>query len=306
MTMPKWHETMRPVLEALDKASGLLKGADLMQAVAQTFDMTDEERAERLKSGQLRLYNRVYWGITDLEKAKLLEYGAKRGTYLITDAGREFLAIHDGPITANVLYDNCESFKKWKDDYHAASKGKGKVADAVSGDGEQVSPQEAMDASYSQLREALADELITAVYQMDPYAFEHLVGTVLERMGYGESVVTKKSGDEGIDGIVKGDRLGFDMIYYQAKRHSPESSIGRPAIQEFSGALDTKSSTKGLFITTARFSEPAREYAEALPHKRIVLVDGRSLANLMIDYGIGVSTRVTYEVKSIDTDFFEE
>lgn len=118
MTMPKWHETMRPVLEALAHVDGYLAGTDLQNAVAIEFDMTDDERAERLKSGQPRLYNRVYWGITDLEKAKLLEYGEKKGTYRITDVGRTYLSDYPGPITAKALYDRCSAFRAWKDSIH--------------------------------------------------------------------------------------------------------------------------------------------------------------------------------------------
>lgn len=145
MTMPKWHETMRPVLEALAHVDGYLAGTDLQDAVAIEFDMTDDERAERLKSGQSRLYNRVYWGITDLEKAKLLEYGEKKGTYRITDAGRTYLSDYPGPITAKGLYENCTAFKKWKDGYQAASKAKNaSEPEGVSTLEDQESPQEAM------------------------------------------------------------------------------------------------------------------------------------------------------------------
>lgn len=118
MTMPKWHETMRPILEALAHVDGYLAGTDLQDAVAIEFDMTDDERVERLKSGQSRLYNRVYWGITDLEKAKLLEYGEKKGTYRITGAGRSYLTDFPGPITAKALYDRCSAFRAWKDSIH--------------------------------------------------------------------------------------------------------------------------------------------------------------------------------------------
>ena len=134
MTMPKWHETMRPILEALAHVDGYLAGTDLQDAVAIEFDMTDDERAERLKSGQSRLYNRVYWGITDLEKAKLLEYGEKKGTYRITDAGRTYLSDYPGPITVKGLYENCTAFKKWKDGYQAASKAKN-ASEPAGGDG---------------------------------------------------------------------------------------------------------------------------------------------------------------------------
>ncbi len=311
MTMPKWHETMRPILDALDKTEGYLKGPDLIDAVARAFGMTDEERSERLDSGQSRLYNRTYWGITDLEKAKLLEYGDARGTYRITEAGRAFLAGHDGGITAKDLYEECPSFRTWKDGYR--SKKKDPEPDRAQSEEatEQTSPQEAMESAHAEIRDALADELISAVMGKDPFFFEHLVARVLVAMGYGggeagRARVTQKSGDEGIDGMVKEDRLGFDAIYYQAKRWDPERTVGRPDVQAFVGALSGKGASKGLFITTARFSDAAREYAEGLRGQKVVLVDGKALARLMIDYNVGVSTRAVYEVKAVDTDFFDE
>lgn len=311
MTMPKWHETMRPILAALDNATGYLKGPDLIEAVACAFDMAEEERAERLNSGQPRLYNRTYWGITDLEKAKLLEYGNARGTYRITDAGRTFLATHGGPITAKDLYDGCPAFRAWKDGYQKAGKAVGPDAAPSADKAEQASPQEAMESAHAEIRDALADELISAIMGKDPFFFEHLVARVLVAMGYGEGVseraqVTQKSGDSGIDGVVKEDRLGFDAIYYQAKRWDPSRIVGRPDVQAFVGALSGKGASKGLFITTSSFSDAAREYAEGLRGQKVVLVDGRALAGLMIDCNVGVSTRAVYEVKAIDADFFEE
>lgn len=312
MTMPKWHETMRPILEALAHVDGYLAGTDLQDAVAIEFDMTDDERAERLKGGQSRLYNRVYWGITDLEKAKLLEYGEKKGTYRITDAGRTYLSDYPGPITAKGLYENCTAFKKWKDGYQAASKAKNaSEPEGVSTLEDQESPQEAMESAYGEIRDALADDLISIIMGKDPYFFEHLVGKLLVAMGYGESLdsradVTKKSGDEGIDGVVREDRLGFGTICYQAKRWDPQRTVGRPEVQAFVGALSGKGVSKGLFITTARFSKDARKYAEGLLGQTVVLVDGPALAGLMIDYGVGVSTRQVYEIKAVDTDFFDE
>lgn len=312
MTMPKWHETMRPVLEALAKSDGCLTGSDLQEAVATTFDMTGDERAERLKSGQLRFYNRVYWGITDLEKAKLLEYGEKKGAYRITGAGRSYLADCPGPITAKALYDRCPAFKAWKDGYRAASKAKASAETPVTpAEEDQESPQEIMESAYGEIRSALADDLISIIMGKDPYFFEHLVGKLLVAMGYGESLdsradVTKKSGDEGIDGVVREDRLGFGTICYQAKRWDPQRTVGRPEVQAFVGALSGKGVSKGLFITTARFSKDARKYAEGLLGQTVVLVDGPALAGFMIDYGVGVSTRQVYEIKAVDTDFFDE
>ena len=312
MTMPKWHETMRPILEVLTQADDCLIGSDLQEAVATAFGMTDDERAERLKSGQLRLYNRVYWGITDLEKAKLLEYGDKKGTYRITDAGRQYLSEYPGPLTAKALYDRCPSFKTWKDGYQAANKNKASnISDATASKEDQESPQETMDSAYGEIRSALADDLISAIMGKDPYFFEHLVGKLLVAMGYGESLeaeanVTRKSGDEGIDGVVREDRLGFGTICYQAKRWDPQRTVGRPEVQAFVGALSGKGVSKGLFITTAHFSKEARKYAEGLLGQTVVLIDGTALAGLMIDYGVGVSTRQVYEIKAVDTDFFEE
>lgn len=312
MTMPKWHQTMRPTLEALAAAPGILTTADVRAVQIKAFSMTEEEAAERLSSGQLRLSNRLGWGITDLAKAGLIEHGEKSGTYRITDAGRTFLAQYEGPITARTLYDNCPPFKKWKDGYRAAKKQGGKNgATADPDDDSQASPQESMEAANKQLRDALAGDLISAIMGKDPFFFEHLVGRVLVAMGYGESpeakaTVTQKSADEGIDGIVKEDRLGFGAIYYQAKRWDPKRTVGRPDVQAFVGAISGKGASKGLFITTASFSQEARSYAESLHAQKVVLIDGATLANLMIDYNVGVSTRTVYEVKALDTDFFED
>lgn len=312
MTMPKWHEAMRPVLVALSSGE-LLGSAALLGAVASHFSMTEKERAERLSSGQLRIYNRMYWAITDLEKAGLLAYGDKRGTYHITDAGRDFLARHSEPFAARDLYNECPSFKAWKDGYtkkETTSSACLQGADSEADDSAS-SPQESLESAAGELRAALADELLQAVMLQSPYFFEHLVGRLLIAMGYGETsdsaaTVTSRSGDEGIDGIVKEDRLGFDSVYYQAKRWDLDKTVGRPEIQAFVGALSGRGADRGLFITTARFSKQARDYAESLRSHKIVLVDGSTLAGLMIDCSVGVSTVETYEVKALDSDFFSD
>lgn len=310
MTMPKWHEIMRPVLEKLAADGGYVGSKELTAMLVEHFEMTDEERSERLASGQLRLSNRMGWAVVDLEKAGFLSYGEKRGTYCITEAGRSFLAEHDEPLTAELLFEVSPSFAAWKTAYkNKAKEGGSKGADTAKG--EAASPQETMEAAAQELRDALADKVLQAVVSRDPFFFEHLVGELLEAMGYGagpggEVVVTQKSGDEGVDGLVKEDRLGFESIYYQAKRWDLDSTVGRPAIQSFVGALSGKGANKGLFITTAKFSASAREYAKNLHEPRIVLVDGPALAGLMIDHGVGVSTVATYEVKALDSDFFSD
>lgn len=157
----------------------------------------------------------------------------------------------------------------------------------------------------------MSEDLLQEIMQKSPWFFEHLVGELLNAMGYGAAVeeslrVTSKSNDEGIDGVVKEDKLGFDSVYYQAKRWDLDRTVGRPDIQSFVGALSGKGATKGLFITTAKFSNSAREYAESSGSPRIVLVDGRALANLMIDSDVGVSTVSVFKVKQLDSDFFIE
>ena len=206
---------------------------------------------------------------------------------------------------------DCPPFRRWKEQYQAAEHEKRGEAIPVEPDEDEISPLESMQKADHELRGALEDELLQAVMQKDPYFFEHLVGRLLVAMGYGESLestamVTAKSGDEGIDGIVKEDRLGFDNIYYQAKRWDLDRTVSRPDLQAFVGALSGKGASKGLFITTASFSRGAREYAEGLKSQRLVLVDGKALAGMMIDYGVGVSTVATYSVRSLDSDFFAD
>lgn len=310
MPMPKWHEIMRPVLEMLATVDGFLGSTELIDGVASTFALTEEERAERLKSGQSRLYNRTYWAITDLEKAGYLAYGEKRGTYRITEEGRRFLEAHAGPITAGTLYESSASFKAWKDGYQKRGRENVEATTPDDADGTS-SPLEIMEHAHEQLREALIDELLQTIMAKDPYAFEALVVRLLLAMGYGadderSGIVTKKSSDGGIDGIIRQDRLGFDRVYVQAKRWDTNRRVSAPDIQQFVGALSVNKATKGLFITTAAFTEGARSCADDQAVASIALVDGRELASLMIEYGVGASTRSTFEVKTIDSDFFDE
>ena len=167
-------------------------------------------------------------------------------------------------------------------------------------------PQEQMEYSMRQINEALADDLMLEVLKMSPYDFEKLVVQLLKNMGYGEPIATKKSGDEGIDGLVKADKFGFDTIYVQAKQWNPDSTVSRPEIQKFLGALAGQGASKGLFITTAKYSCEAVQFAQRHLQQKIVLVDGKMLTRLMIEYNLGVSVEMTYEVKRIDYDFFNE
>lgn len=310
MTMPKWHEIMRPVLVVLNEAGDYLSSSELYETTAEEFHLTGAERDERIKSGEKRFHNRLSWAIMDLRKANLLEYGEKRGTYKITDEGIAFLSRHSRPFGPKELMDECPSFNKWKTGYLEKSEKHVRAHLVTQNEEEEMAPQEAMAKADKDIRDALADELLQNVVGMNEYDFEFLVAKLLVAMGYGQSLeepatVTPKSNDGGIDGIVKEDRLGFDSVYYQAKKWALDAVITKPEIQKFSGALNERHARKGLFITTAGFSAGARKFAETVSGQRIVLVDGMTLARLMIDYNVGVTVKETYTVKAIDTDFFE-
>lgn len=302
---------MRPVLVALDQ-HGTRTATELEAYAAEVFGMTDAELAERLSSEQRRIRNRLGWATTDLEKAKFLEYGDKKGTYVATNAGRTFLASHPGPITDKDLLAESPDFAAWR---AQSSKAKQKNPSKALAQATlplptaSATPQEVMEAAYAEIKEALCDDLLQRVYAQDAYEFEHTVAKLLKAMGYGDSwgtsvQVTQKSGDGGVDGLVREDRLGFDVVYYQAKRWKLDATINAPEIQSFVGALIGKGSSKGLFITTAKFSQGARKYADGLKQQRVVLVDGKQMAELMVDHNVGVSTVETFEIKSIDSDFF--
>lgn len=310
MSMPKFHELLRPVLVFLDQ-NGVSSVSDLESHVAKEFSLTPEELSERLeKSGQRRILNRLGWATVDLEKAKYISYGTKRGTYDITDEGRTFLLAHPNPVTTNDLYACSDDFRAWKDAYLSK---KPVSLDNISNteNMSEETPQEIMELAHAELRNALCDELLKKVYAQNPYEFEHTVARLLKAMGYGDTVgqsiqVTKKSGDEGVDGFVREDRLGFDVVYYQAKRYVLDKKVGSPDLNAFAGAMLSKHSSKGLFITTAQFSNPAIDYVKSLTSPRIILVDGKKMAELMIDHNVGVSVVESFEIKSIDSDFFGE
>jgi restriction system protein len=248
--------------------------------------------------------SRVGWGITYLKQAGLIAT-VKRGFYEINDPGRQVLAEQPDGIDSKYLerYPEFRDFQsRTKDD---STKTPPPGQSDVSND---VTPEEALENAYSQLRSTLEAELLDAVKAGTPAFFEELVIDLLVRMGYGGSRpeaarAVGKTGDGGIDGVIDEDRLGLDVIYVQAKRW--KDPVGRPEIQKFAGALQGQRAKKGIFITTSRFSPDAEEYASRID-SRIVLIDGARLAGLMFDFEVGVSARNTYTVKQMDSDYFEE
>jgi restriction system protein len=267
------------------------------------FSLSEEEQKELLPSGQQGIFhNRVGWARTYLKKSGLLE-ATRRGYFRISELGLSTLEQNPERID-NQFLEQFEGFREFK------TTKREKDSDQTQSDNGLTdrTPEEDLEGAYQSLRDDLVSELLHLLKANSPSLFEKMVIELLVKMGYGGSrkdaaQAIGRSGDEGIDGIIKEDRLGLDIIYVQAKRW--ENTVGRPEIQKFAGALQGQRARKGIFITTSNFSREAYDYASRIDTK-IVLIDGDSLAQLMIDHNLGVSPVATYEIKRIDSDYFSE
>lgn len=279
---------------------------EIQNRLAIVFNLTEEELSKMVPSGQKSMFhNRVSWAQTCLKKAGLIDYPS-RGVYVITERGRK--ALLDNPIPFDNTYLNqfpeFVEFNSPKTTITVNPLVKDQILNSST-------PEESIDQAYEQIISSLADEILIEVNKISPKSFEQLVVDLLMAMGYGDSLsangfVTTYVCDEGIDGIIKEDKLGFDNIYIQAKKWDINNTIGRPEIQKFAGALLGQGGTKGLFITTSKFSKDAIDYANKSLTSKIVLVDGTQLAKLMIDHNLGVSIVNTYTIKRVDSDYFTE
>jgi len=302
LAIPKYHEKYRPFLECL-KDGKQNKIKEVKDVVAAVIGVTDEERQELLQSGKQAIFdNRIGWTRTYLKKAGLIE-SPSRGVFVITSEGSKLLEENPSIIDDNLLM-KYDSFKLFKSPTANGT-------DISTVDVNEDTPQDKFDNAFKMINASLEDELLSEIMKQNPYFFESLVVKLLEKMGYGGSLkdagtVTAKSGDEGIDGIIREDKLGFSLIYIQAKRWELDKTIVSPEIQKFVGALAGQGANKGLFVTTAKFSKGAREYADKQQNYKVVLVDGVMLTKLMIEYSLGVSIETIYEIKRIDTDFFND
>lgn len=305
MAVPKFFEFFPAVIQVLlDNQEKSVKQIRL--DAVKLMHISDEDCIELLPSGRQRTVdNRVNWAITYLKNAGLIR-SIKRGVYVITEEGMK--AYTDVGDRIDLAYlERYESFRS----FHGAS-----LATPATKSNEETpqeeTPQDMFEKAYLQINAALAEDLLAAIMDHSPQFFEQLVVDLLLKMGYGSSLnssglVVGKTGDEGIDGIIREDKLGFSNIYIQAKRWDPETmSIGRPEIQKFVGALAGQGASKGLFITTAQFTKEAINYASKQSAAKIVLVDGKQLTRLMIEYGIGVSIQSVFTIKKIDSDYFED
>lgn len=309
MSMPNFQQVMIPVLRVI--ADGKPQNRrEITEGVSDIYKLSRDEREKLLPSGKAPVIrSRVGWGLSYMRHAGLVER-PKRGLYRITERGKQVLS--EQPEGIDLEYLN--RFPEFRE-FYSRNRGGGSNRVEPEGDGavptgkrEDESPEEALESAYERLRETLEADLLEAVKSASPSFFEQLVVDLLVRMGYGGSRpeaarAVGKSGDEGIDGIIDEDRLGLDVIYIQAKRW--QASVGRPEIQKFAGALQGQRARKGIFITTSSFTREAEAYAENI-ESRIVLIDGARLAQLMVDFDVGVSARITFTVKELDSDYFEE
>ncbi|MGD1120112.1 MAG: restriction endonuclease [Dehalococcoidales bacterium] len=300
MAIPDYQTIMLPLLKFLgDQQEHSTREA--IDILADQFKLTPEERRKLLPSGQQAIFNnRVGWARTYMKKAVLID-STRRGFLRITPKGLEILSQKPQKIDVAFL----EQFNEFKE-FRAFRREKSIEHEVFQGI--KSTPEEVISDMYQNLKDNLAKELLQQIKSSPPSLFEDVVVELMIKMGYGGSREDAgksigQSGDEGIDGIIKEDRLGLDVIYLQAKRW--EGTVGRPEIQKFAGALDGQRARKGIFITTSDFSRDALDYASRID-KKIILIDGDQLTQHMIDYNIGVSSQAVYEIKKLDSDYFSE
>lgn len=303
--IPDYQSLMLPLLKLLSDGKEH-KYRELIETLVEKFHLTAEERKDLLASGNQPIFdNRVGWAKTYLKKAGLIE-STQRATFVITQLGKEVLSKNPDKIDVKYLnqFSSFVEFRKF-----SRKDNESEEEESKNGANENT-PEEILDSAYQSIRKSLASELLQKVIDLSPSFFERLVIDLLVKMGYGGSVkdagkAIGKSGDEGIDGTIKEDKLGLDTIYIQAKKWKTGNIVGRPEIQKFVGALAGQGAKKGIFITTSTFTKDALDY-NPRNETKIVLIDGEQLAQLMIDFNIGCTTQQIYELKKIDNDYFSE
>lgn len=307
MAVPDYQSLMLPLLKFASEKGSEISTGEAVEALSKRLGLSDQDLKEMLPSGiQLTIVNRIGWASTYLKKAGLLE-ATRRGYYRISKHGQELLKKQPASINIQLLkqYPEFIEFKQAK----SLRSGLKDFDVKELSDPSTVTPSEALEAAYENLRSELIDELLGKLKKTSPSFFERIVVELLVKMGYGGSRsdagrAIGRSGDGGLDGIIKEDKLGLDVVYIQAKRWD-SNSVGRPDVMQFAGALQAQHANKGIFITTSRFTDDARSYVSKIGSK-IVLIDGKELTHLMIEHDVGVSTVSLYPVKKIDSDYFDE
>jgi restriction system protein len=299
VAVPGFQDLMLPMLR-LTADGADHKIGDLVQALADEFRLSETDRDQALSSGQRTIYNRSHWAATYLAKAGLVER-AVRGSVRITERGRQILSTNPRRVDIALLsqFPEFEAFRA------KAAPSHGAIQQPSDQD-----PEELLDGTYAALRRTVETDLLDHVLASSPQFFEQLVLDLLIAMGYGGARAADaarhvgRTGDDGIDGVIDEDKLGLDAVYIQAKRWAPDHPVRRPDVQGFAGSLQGQRATKGVFITTSRFTDDAREYVQRIS-SRVVLIDGTALSRLMYDHQIGVRAHKTYEVRRVDAGYFE-
>jgi restriction system protein len=306
MAIPDFQSFMLPVLRLA--SHGSIRTTEAIERLSDEFSLTEAERGELLASGrQTRVANRVYWTFVHLTKAELLKREA-RGLYAISEEGRKALSENPTNIDLYCRLARSEKYRQFRMTGTAeAERGGTLIIMPATNITEQETPEERIDTAFVELNNALQSDLYERVLTMDDSDFERLIVALMLGLGYGAGGLGKRtggSGDGAIDGIITEDVLGLDVIYLQAKRYAQDSAIGPDKIREFAGAMDAHGITKGVFVTTSRYTKAALEYAER-SHKRLRLIDGKELTRLMVKHGIGVRDYRTWKLQKIDVDFFD-
>lgn len=303
--IPDYQTLMLPLLKLLSDGKEH-KYRDVIEKLASEFKLSEEEKRIFLASGKQAIFdNRVGWAKAYLKKACLLD-SPKRATFVITERGKQTLAENLTSIDNKYL----RQFPEFLEFQNFSRSDVEFENDIIDVNENENTPEENIEQSFQKIRKSLASDLLSKILDLSPAFFEKLVVELLVKMGYGGSITDAgkalgKSGDEGIDGIIKEDKLGLDTIYIQAKRWKNGNVVGRPEIQKFVGALAGQGAKKGIFITTSSFTKDALDYTPKNETK-IVLIDGSLLAQLMIDYNLGCTTQQIYELKKLDSDYFAE
>jgi len=307
MAIPDFQSIMLPLLQFCADSKEHTN-RDAIDHLAKDFDLSEEEQKELLPSGRQAIFhNRVAWARAYMKMAKLIE-NTQRGVFRITARGNDVLQKKPHKIDISFLMQFPEFAERRKAEQNKLKKKKDESTTSIEAPDSSITPEEQIEVAYENLKDNLTSEILSQLKDASPSFFEKVVVEVLVKMGYGGSrkdagEAIGKSGDEGIDGIIKEDRLGLDIIYIQAKKW--ENTVSRPEIQKFAGALQGKRAKKGIFITTSDFSRSCEEYVAAIDSK-IILIDGQRLAQLMIDFNVGVTTEAIYELKRVDADYFAE
>lgn len=304
MPLPSFDELRLPILKLL--ASGeTLRKAQLIEPLAAHFGLDADDVSQEYESGNGAIFaDRISWALSYLALSGLLSR-PKRGYYAVTDLGREYAQKDAAEVIAYVKQKMAERVRAHKDE------DKEKEAVAAAAEIEGITPTEQLESSFEAIRQEIYDEILSTILSKTPQAFEKLVVDLLQKMGYGgrlekSAQVTRQSRDGGIDGEIREDVLGLGRIFIQAKRYQRDAVIGRPDIQGFVGALQGQNADKGIFITTARYSPDAVRYVQNLSATRVVLIDGRQLAEYIYRYDVGMQTEQVFTVKKLDGDFWDE